>query len=173
MTRAIVFTVGMFGFVGSAAAQNTSVYTSAKNTSCRTLKADSEGAGSYLGECAGVGGYKLQIAESDIRQNLIVITPSRKELDQDFWRFYVEPSFIGNKLEWRVARGVPMALIAPYNVYDLDSSTKTTPYPMVVKLGKLSACVTDIVKPVPKQREEAQRLADAAANKPCRSAEEN
>lgn len=90
MTRAIVFTVGMFVSMGSAAAQNTSVYTSAKSTSCRTIKADSEGAGFY--------------------------------------------------------RSL--------------SSTKTTPYLMVLKLDKLSACVTDIVKPGPKQREEAQRLAD-------------
>lgn len=82
-----------------AAAQNKSVYTSTKTSACRTIEATGEGSGSYVGECAGVGGYKVQLLEGDIRQTLNIITPARKKFELNFWGLYSSFSAIGEKIE--------------------------------------------------------------------------
>jgi hypothetical protein len=65
----------------------------------------------------------------------------------------------------------PVALIVRLNVYDRGDGNKPTSYLLVSKLGQTGACVTDIVKPGKSQNLTAQKLADAAAKKPCRPAE--
>jgi len=81
-----------FAFVllvaGSASAQFKSVYTSTKTSSCRTIESSTEETGSYIGECRGVGGYKIQLLEGDIRQTLNIITPGKKKFELEFWRLY-------------------------------------------------------------------------------------
>ena len=154
-----------------AAAQNKSVYTSTKTSACRTIEATGEGSGSYVGECAGVGGYKVQLLEGDIRQTLNIITPARKKFELNFWGLYSSFSAIGEKIEWRTKTGVPVALIARYNIADPEDSQKSRSYLMVSKIGKSSSCVTDVVMPGPKQNEEARKLADASASKPCKAVE--
>jgi len=74
---------------------------------------------------------------------------------------------IGEKIEWRTKGGVPVALIARFNVADAEDSSKSTSYLMVSKIGKASSCVTDVVKPQANQNEKARELADAASGKPC------
>jgi len=150
-------------------AQNQSVYTSTRTSACRTIESHADEGGSYEGECRGVGGYKLRLLEGDIRQTLNVITPAKKKFELNFWSFYGGFSSIGEKIEWRTRKGVPFALIARFNVARADDSEKSTSYLMVAKVGKTSSCVTDIVLPSTTQNEEARKLADAAATKPCRS----
>lgn len=156
---------------GFAFGQNKSVYTSTKTSACKTIKSTDEGAGSYIGDCPGVGGYKLQLLEGDIRQTLNVLTPNRKKFELDFWSFYGGFSTVGEKVEWRTKGGVPVALIARFNVADAEDSSKNTSYLMISKIGKSSSCVTDIVEPKAKQNEEARKLADGAAKKPCKASE--
>ena len=158
-------------FAAAAYAQNKSVYTSTKTSACRTIKATDEGAGSYIGECAGVGGYKVQLLEGDIRQTLNIVTPSRKKFELNFWGFYSSFSAIGEKIEWRTKAGIPVALIARFNVADPEDSKKSTSYLMVSKIGKTASCVTDVVLPGPKQNKEARDLADAATGKRCKAVE--
>lgn len=50
--------------------QNKSIYTSTKTSACRTIKSTDEGTGSYVGECNGVGGFKIRLIEGDIRQTI-------------------------------------------------------------------------------------------------------
>ena len=147
--------------------QNRSVYTSTKANACRTIESSDKDAGSYIGECAGVGGYKVQLLEGDIRQTLNIITPSRKKFELNFWGIYSGFSSIGEKIEWRTKRGIPVALIARYSVANADDSTKSTSYLMVSKIGRTASCVTDAVRPGPNQNDEARKLADAASEKPC------
>ena len=67
-------------FAVSAFAQNKSVYTSTKTNACRTISQSDKDAGSYEGECTGVGGYKVRVLEGDIRQTINIITPAKKKI---------------------------------------------------------------------------------------------
>jgi hypothetical protein len=153
---------------GSAAAQNQSVYTSTRGSACKTIAEFPDEGGSYIGECRGVGGYKVELLEGDLRQTLNIVTPARKKFELDLWGFYGGFSYVGQKIEWRTKGGVPVALIARFNVADPENSQKSTSYLMVSKIGKAGSCVTDIVLPSATQNAEARTLADAAANKPCK-----
>ena len=158
--------------VCASAQSNRSVYTSVGEKSCRTIKADSSEAGSYVGICAGVGGYKLQVEEGDLRQNIQVITPSGQKHSLDLWTV-VGSSFssLGEKAEWRVRtqRGkvVPVALIVRYNLSSPDDSTKITSYLAVAKITAARICVTDKIAPGADANVAARTAADKSADKPC------
>ena len=171
MRITIAITAFMAVFSIYTAAQNKSVYTSTKTNACRTIESTSESAGSYIGECAGVGGYKVQLLEGDIRQTLNIITPSRKKFELNFWNFYGGFSSIGEKIEWRTRSAVPVALIARFNVAGTDETQKSKSYLMVSKIGAKMSCVTDVVEASPNQNVKARELADAAASKPCKASD--
>ncbi len=138
--------------VGVFAQSNRSVYTNLGEKGCRTIKADSSGAGSYEGICPGVGGYKLQIEEGDLRQNIQVITPAGKKHSLDLWTV-IGSSFssLGDKAEWRVrtqkGKVVPVALIVRYNLSNPEDSTKITSYLAVAKLTASRICITAKIAP--------------------------
>ena len=170
MKKIILLAASIFVLSGFAVAQNKSIYTSTRTSACRTISSNPDEAGSYEGECAGVGGYKVRLLEGDIRQTLNIITPGRKKFELDFWGFYGGFSYIGEKIEWRTKAGVPVALIARFNVSGSDDTQKSKSYLMVSKIGKTMSCVTDVVEPKAGQNEEARKLADAASGKPCMKA---
>lgn len=156
--------------VCASAQPNRSVYTNLGAKSCRP--ADSSEDGSYVGICPGVGGYKLQVEEGDLRQNIQVITPAGKKHSLDLWTV-VGSSFssLGEKAEWRVRtqRGkvVPVALIVRYNLSNPEDSTKGTSYLAVTKITAGKICVTDKIPPGAGANQAARVAADASANKPC------
>lgn len=153
---------------GAAFAQKTtSIYTSTRAESCRTIESNPDEGGSYEGECRGVAGYKLRLMEGDLRQALDVITPGKKRFELIKWGMFGGFSVIGDKAEWRMKGGVPVALIARYSVANTEDSTKSKSYLIVSKIGAKSSCVTDIVDPMAKQNEKARELADTAASRPC------
>ncbi len=152
----------------STLAQNQSIYTSTKPKDCRTIGSSQEEGGWYEGECKGVGGYKVHLSEGDISQTLDIITPAKKKFELNFWSFYGGFSTVGARIEWRTKGGIPVALIARFNVAASDDSSKNTSYLMVSKIGKTVSCVTDIVPPGASQNEKARVLADAASDKPCK-----
>ncbi len=156
-------------FISSLAvsAQNKSVYTRTHTKACRTIVSDSRYTASYEGECKGIGGYKIRLLEGDIRQTLNIITPGKKKFELNFWGFFGGFSSIGEKIEWRTKGGVPVALIARFNVANAEDSRKNTSYLMVAKIGKTASCGTDVVRPQANQNETARDLADAASRKPC------
>src|SRR6185436_15336482 len=129
--RFFAVTVFLLTAVALANAQaNESLYTSMSTKACRTIKSTSAEGGSYVGVCPGVAGYKLQLEEGDLRQNLQVITPAGKQHSLDLWSV-VGSSFssLGEKAEWRISRQAkkvtPIALIVRYNVADPENSTKS------------------------------------------------
>jgi hypothetical protein len=152
----------------SAGAQNRSVYTSTNTKACRTIESNPDEAGWYRGRCKGVGGYTLELTEGDLRQNLIVITPGKKEHDLQLTSYYPRFSAVGEKVEWRVKKGVPVALIARYNVSKDDEGGNIS-YLMISKIGKKESCVVDVIEPGSRQNERARDAADAAAGKPCKT----
>lgn len=161
----------LFALSVLSSAQNKSIYTTTSEKVCKEKKVADDYGGDYVGICPGVGGYKLELIEGDLRQTLIVITPAKRRHDLNFTHFYGSFSAIDRKIEWRVKRGVPVALIARYNVADVENSEKRNSYLMVAKITKSSSCVTDVVLPSKTQNAQARRLADAAATKPCKKTE--
>jgi len=153
-----------------------SVYTNTDEKSCKTLERESEGAGWYRGECKGVGGYKLQLTEGDLRESIDVVAPNKSKYELDF-PGHVSGGFssVGAKAEWRVARRgktvTPIALIVRFNANENpEDSSVITSYLVVIKITKNQICITNIVKPGAKANEEARKFADSSANKPCQMA---
>lgn len=147
------------------AAQNESVYTEINEKDCKTIESN-EQEGWYRGECQGVGGFKLEVTESDLRQSIDIISPSGEKFALDFWRISGGFSSVGGKPEWRIRNKTPVALIVRFNVNQSEDPTTTTSYLIVAKISKTAACITDIVKPSKNQNVEARKLADEA-QKPC------
>lgn len=163
----------------SAANQKTeSVYTDLMMEKCKTIEQTDDEGGSYRGECAGVGGYKLEVLEGDLRQSINVVAPNGKKFNLDLWT-NVSGAFsaVGERAEWRVTRSgkkiTPTALIVRYNASENpEKPEQNTSYLVVVKITKNSACVTDVVKPtVTNQNVKARQLADSSANKSCKTPE--
>ena len=169
MKTTILILFFTLALAATVAAQNKSVYTSTKTSNCRTIRSNPNEGGSYEGECLGTGGYKIRLIEGDIRQTLNIITPAKKKFELNFWSFYGGFSSIGEKIEWRTKGGVPVALIARFIVANAEDSSKNTSYLMVSKISKTQSCVTDVVLPQANQNEQARKLADAAAEKPCKA----
>jgi len=167
---ALVFAVSFpGGFTLAEAQAPQSIYTSADARKCRTVRSSDAEAGDYLGRCVGAAGYTLLLAEGDLRQNVTVVTPRKKQHSLDLWTI-VSPAFsnVGPTVEWRVVKRSPVALILRYNASeDPEKPDKKTSYLVVVKLTANEICVTDRVPPGAKANEEARRLADEAATKPC------
>lgn len=161
--------------VWSIAAQKmTSVYTSLSDKKCKTIESNPDEGGSYLGLCPGIGGYKLMLAEGDLRQNVTVVAPNKREYSLEFGS-KVTSAFnaVGTTAEWRVSgagkKVKPMALIVRLNANENpENPSVNSSYLIVAKITAGSACITDIVQPTVKnQNVVARGLADASANKPC------
>ncbi len=145
-----------------------SAYTSLDDKKCRTIESNT-GEGWYRGLCAGVGGYRLELTEGDLRQSITVISPAKKKYELGFTRITGAFSSVGAKAEWRVKGKTPIALIVRFDASENpEDATKTTSYLIVSKITKTQACVTDVVKPMANQNAEAQKLADVSQTKPCR-----
>ena len=150
-----------------------SVYTDIAANKCKTIDSN-EDEGWITQMCDGVGGYKLEVFEADIRQSINVIAPNGKKSELDF-QANVSGSFssLGEKAEWRVrekdGKSVPFALIARLNASNPDNETKSTSYLVVSKINADKSCITDVIKPSANANEEARKAADNSANKPCKT----
>jgi len=151
----------------------TSIYTDLDEKKCKTIESNEDEAWS-LQECPGVGGYKLEVIEGDIRQTINVISPSGYKSELNFWTVVSSAfSSVGAKAEWRVktidGKPVPFALIVRYNASETpDKPEKLTSYLTVTKIDGDTACVVDVVKPIKNANVKARELADASSGKPCR-----
>lgn len=151
-----------------------SIYTDLGEKKCKTTDSNEEEAW-IVQECPGVGGYKLEVTEGDLRQTLNLINPNGKIKELDFQQ-NVSGSFstLGEKAEWRVKKSdgkeKPFALIVRFNVSENpDKPEKNTSYLVVVKISGESSCITDVVKPMAEANQKARDLADASEKKPCKS----
>ena len=151
-----------------AFAQNTSVYTNLDGKGCKTLESNPNEGGSFLGECKGVGGYKLQVLEGDLRQSVNVIDPMGNKTELNFWNISGGFSSLGEQAEWRMKGKTPVAMIVRFNVSENpEDSSKTTSYLVVVKITKSVVCITSALKPTRSHNYEARLAADNSATRPC------
>ena len=172
MNRAVATCLLVTTFALAADAQNTSVYTDLTDKKCKTLESNPDEGASYLGECPGVGGYKLQLVEGDLRQSVNVIDPKGKKTELNLWNISGGFSSLGEQAEWRMKGKIPVALIMRFNVSEApEDSSRITSYLVVVKLTKEAVCVTDALKPTRSHNYEARRAADRSATRKCRFTE--
>ena len=170
MSKALLAFILILFIAGLSRAQNSSVYTDLSDAKCKTLESNPDEGGSYLGECAGIGGYKLHVVEGDLRQTINVIAPPGKKFELNLWGFFGGFSSVGGKAEWRRKGKVPVALIVRYNVSENpEDSTKITSYLMVSKITPEAVCVTAVIKPGRGQNTEARKMADLASRLPCKT----
>ncbi len=109
LTLLIVATLGIGLIVSAGSAQSgkkvESIYTDLTAEKCKNIESDDTGSGYSRDECPGVGGYKLQVIESDIRQTIGIISPDGKKSELNFRR-NVSSAFseTGAIAEWRVIK---------------------------------------------------------------------
>ena len=155
----------------SACAKNRSVYTPLTGSDC-SVTIDSTVPGVGSGICRGVGDYNLKLLSDDERMSVNVIAPDSKQFELDFWGYFGNFSSVGERAEWRIKGKKPVAVIIRYDVADRGGDgDKRTSYLMVSKISAAQSCVVAIVKPGKNQNAQARRIADSAANKPCKQAE--
>lgn len=151
-----------------------SIYTDLTSEKCKTLESFADEGGSYRGVCAGIGGYRLEVLEGDLRQTINVIAPNGKKHELDLWnKVSYGFSAVGEKAEWRIKRkgknADPIALIVRFNASNNpEKPEKNTSYLIVAKITGKAICVTDVVEPAPNANQTARNLADASANKVCK-----
>lgn len=174
MKKIILIMTLVFGLAICASAQKIeSIYTDLSDTKCKTLEFNENEGGDYRGECPGVGGFKLELLEGDLRQTINIVQKAKGTIwELNFWSIKGGFSAVGDKAEWRVIKKgktvKPIALIVRFNVSkNMEDSTKNTSYLLVTKIENDSACVTDVVSPSKDQNVKARQLADKSAGKPC------
>lgn len=170
MIRNALAMITVLTAVAAAHAQVTSQYSDLDDRKCRTLELNEDEGGSYKGECAGVGKYKLHLIEGDLRQTVNVIDPAKKESELKFWEHFFGFSAVGPRAEWRVRNRKPYALIIRLNVSENPEKPETTTsYLIVSKITKAETCITDIIRPSRTQNVKARKAADTSGAKPCKA----
>jgi hypothetical protein len=150
-----------------------SVYTELGGDKCKTLEEDAESAGYLLQQCPGVAGYKILINSGDDRSDIMVVKPDGSKHELNFGQIGGGSfSTIGTKAEWRVKRQngkpMPIALIIRFDLVENPSvPEKSTSFLIITKITAQQICRVDEVRPSPKANEEARRLADSSAARPC------
>lgn len=178
LSALFVCLLGILALTSVQAQTPSSTYTNLDPKYCRTLKSSDANTGDYLGRCPGIAGYTLLLAEGDIRQNITVVTPKGAKHSLELWSVVSSAfSSLGPKAEWRVTKSknktTPTALIVRYNASENpEKPEKTTSYLAVIKITPTEICVTDKISPGSRANEDARRLADASATKPCLKAAE-
>lgn len=176
-----IFVLTAFLSVAIAAQNNKieSIYTDFGDKNCKELENQTPEDGLlYVGECRGVGDYKLIFYESEHHQSLDLIAPDGRKFDLNLI-ISAAPSYLGKVAEWRVRREgekvIPLALIVRMNVFnDGNDPEKAESFLLVTKITKDAACLVEKVPPIGMaQNEKARIIADASAEKPCINSGEN
>lgn len=166
--RAILAVAFFCVFSISVQGQVSSVYTDLDDRKCKTVELTDEEGGSYKGVCKGVGGYKLQVIEGDLRQTITIVDPRGKEHPLEFWNLTGAFSSVGQQAEWRMRGKRPIALIVRLNVSEnVEDASKPKGYLVVAKITDRETCVTHFLAPTRSHNYEARKAADNASLRPC------
>lgn len=169
LLKLTVFAVLLACVTTAAGQTNRSIYTAIGDKQCRTIKSHEAGDEGFEARCRGTAGYTLILSEGDLRQNITVITPQRKEHSLELWSVVSSGfSSVGPKVEWRINKSGPVALILRYNANeDATQPNKLLSYLVVTKITPTEICVTDKILPSPTANEDARRAADASSTRSC------
>jgi hypothetical protein len=151
---------------GPAWAGNDSAYTDFLPETCKQIApgaAEGEGEFSPTYECKGYNGIAVTFAEDDLRSSVAFGTDATKHCG--FFQTFNMFNSVGNRIEWRLKNGKPIAAILRWKVsYDPEDSTKTKDWLVVSKVGERQSCHVGYVEGgFPKANEKARWLADTTA----------
>ncbi|MFO0739690.1 MAG: hypothetical protein U0270_27575 [Labilithrix sp.] len=147
----------------------TSVFTPMEN--CTVTASSDEGDGWSESACTGTSGYSLGIDSGDLRDNVIVNTPSGKKVDLEIWGLGGGGfSHVGPTADWRVhgpSREVHAVVFRRHMTIDEQGTENNTL--VVVKIQGDLACVYDHIdaKKHPDANVLAHVAADASFSKAC------
>jgi len=155
----------------------TSIYTDF-DKQCRPLQEPTDTDLTLLWRCSGAAGHRLLFEWDDDALTATIITPRGKKFDLGMSELFAEHkayASLGAKAEWRVKQQhgtvVPVALILRIDPWT-DGITHEPSFLAVAKITKQQICITDKIAPGARENEEARRVADRAAYKPCMKAGE-
>ena len=137
-------------------------YTSIDPASCRLIEQNVDEGGYSRHACDGPSGYKLEISESDLRQDVVVIAPGGGRTELQLPSIVAKGAFnsLGKTAEWRGPEAKPSALIVRLNVARGPEPTRPDISNLVVARLTGRACVVAVVAPARGQNSSAQRIAD-------------
>jgi hypothetical protein len=143
--------------------EQSSRYTSLDPASCEVLEENAEEGGYWRRRCAGAAGYALETSDSDLRQDITIITPDGRRSALDLSSLVAKGAFnsLGKTAEWRGGGPRdPRALIVRLNVAaDPEGKRPTISNLVVARLDKPS-CVVAVIPRGPRQNEKARAVAD-------------
>jgi hypothetical protein len=150
----------------AAAAANDSAYTDFDLKACKEVEpapAPGDGEGSAVYECKGHKGLPVTFAEGDLRSFVAFGKDGRNHcaFRQTFSGF----NSVGNRVEWRLKDGQPIAAILRWSVsYDSENSEKQKSWLVISKLSERDSCQMAFVEGgYPNANEKARDIADAMA----------
>ena len=149
--------------IAAEAPDDRSRFTSIDPTRCRLLEENIEEGGWWRRLCQGSADYKLELSESDLRQDIVVMEEGGRRSELGLSELVANGAFnaLGKTAEWRgkdPAR--PDALIVRLGVASDPEGKKPDISNLVVARLKPSACVVAVVPPGPGQNERARAIAD-------------
>lgn len=144
-------------------ANRRSQFSSIDPTKCKLLEENIEEGGWSRRLCDGLAGYKLELTDSDLRQDIIVIPASAQRSGLGLTEIVANGAFnaLGKTAEWRGADPAdPDALIVRLGVAADPEGRKPDISNLIVARLKPSACIVAVVPPGAGQNERAQAIAD-------------
>ncbi|WP_310468256.1 hypothetical protein [Sphingomonas sp.] len=142
-------------------------YSSIDPAACKELERNDEEGGYSRHSCGGPAGYALEISESDLRQDVVVIAPGGGRSRLQLSSLVANGAFnsLGKTAEWRGAEDQPSALIVRLNVAAGPEPIRPDISNLVVARLANPACVVAVVPPGPDQNAKARRIADGDLTK--------
>ena len=153
--------------MAGAASAPRSVYSDLSDKACKITFESDEG-DRVDQECPGVLGYTLWKNRDDDRDTLTLVKDGKEQTLNFYGHVTEQLNYLGDKAEWRVRDGKPMALIVRMYFSNPETSKKEQRL-IVAKVGPGESCVTQIINAskVPNANAVAQRVADHAAVQAC------
>jgi hypothetical protein len=163
--RSWIFVASLL-LASSAHAANDSAYTNYDLTKCKQIEPGSkpgEGESSPTYECKGYKGQPVTFVEGDLRSFVAFGKDGRNHCA--FRETFSGFNSVGNKVEWRLKDGAPIATILRWSVsYDPEDSAKQKSWLVVTKLEGRNSCHMAYVEGgFPQANDKARALADTAA----------
>lgn len=143
--------------------ETSSDFTSIDPQQCQLLEENVEEGGWSRRLCAGAADYKLELTDSDLRQDVIVISANGQRAELGLTEIVANGAFnaLGKTAEWRGADpSSPEVLIVRLSVAADPTGLKPELSNLIVARLKRSVCIVAVVPPGTAQNERARAIAD-------------
>ena len=144
-------------------ADGRSRFTSIDPVKCRLLEENLEEGGWWRRLCSGAAGYQLELSESDLRQDIVIIETGGQRNELGLSEIVANGAFntLGRTVEWRGADPAsPETLIVRLGVASDPEGKKPDISNLIVVRLKPPACIVAVVPPGASQNERARTIAD-------------